>query len=164
MAGTTVPRRTLAIVVTASALLACVFAALLLATFVRPVTAYTLELPVSSSGVEGSELVLRIERSRFPMKKLGPLTWGNLETEIRYTNGPVNSISQVPSWRLSITNDQMIYFVSPPPTNQTVLIQMTLTEWLRVPALSKFVRTNRYEWSKPFSDTSPHANRTSLPG
>lgn len=111
----------------------------------------TRELLVSNATMEGDQLLVALPRTDFPTMKFGPLTRGNYYTDIQYTSISGNSVPpENPTWTMNIKGEDIIYSISPPPTNQTVSIEMTLTEWPRFDLLSNIVRTTCYRWTAPF--------------
>ena len=107
-------------------------------------------LVVSSSAIEGDQLLISIARKDFPRLRLGRygLTWGNLDTEIYYTIAIGDTVvTQRPSWKLSFQQNEMVHSISPPPSNQLVTIQMRQTEYPRMNMFSNMVLTNWYQWS-----------------
>lgn len=109
-------------------------------------------LPVSLARIEGDTLLVVIPVKKYPRMWLHPLTYGGRDEELIYFSGTDQvQITQRPRWRITFDEENVTYSVSPRPTNnQSVLIEVTLTEWMRFPPLSKFVRTNRYEWMRRF--------------
>jgi hypothetical protein len=107
-------------------------------------------LVVSSSAIEGDQLLISIALKDFPRLRLGGygLTWGNIDTEIHYTSAIGDTVvTQRPSWKLSVRQNEMVHSISPPPSNQLVTIQMRQTEYPRMSMFSHMVRTNWYGWS-----------------
>jgi hypothetical protein len=109
-------------------------------------------LTVSTTRREGDKLVVVIPSEKHPRLSFRYLTWGSSDAEIIYTSGSDQvQVRQRPSWRLTFDQEEFVYSISPPPTNnQTVMIEIILKEWLRFPPLSRFVRTNEYRWTKQF--------------
>ena len=108
-------------------------------------------LTVSKTTVEGGQMLVAIATDDFPRTRFKKLTYANLDTEIKYnrTEG-VTTLIRRPKWKMTQKENDMLFSVSLVPSNETVTIEISLSEYPRFSPFSSIVRTNWYRWSKQF--------------